>query len=52
MKNKLIGHLSWSTTTCLIAKALVNKPIILMLDEPTNELIRKVRMIYFLLKGF
>lgn len=52
MKNKTIGQLSGGQQQrVLIAKALVNNPIILMLDEPTNELDQKSQNdFYFLLK--
>jgi zinc transport system ATP-binding protein len=52
LKNKIIGQLSGGQQQrVLIAKALVNKPTILMLDEPTNELDQKSQNdFYFLLK--
>ena len=52
MKNKIIGQLSGGQQQrVLIAKALVNNPTILMLDEPTNELDQKSQNdFYFLLK--
>ncbi|MGZ5499738.1 MAG: metal ABC transporter ATP-binding protein [Nitrososphaeraceae archaeon] len=52
MKNKTIGQLSGGQQQrVLIAKALVNNPIILMFDEPTNELDQKSQNdFYFLLK--